>query len=107
MSERNFKGEAIEATVTDLTVPRDSGAMVESLDEAIRAKFYGQSDAQLIRRIERAPDFGYDDEAYELNRRLTLVGMAWKWSQKYGRDVVVVYTPEQPESPENAVLGYD
>jgi len=68
--------------------------MSDSLDRAIEAKFQGVSDQALIRKMERAPDFGYDDEAYELNRRLTLVGMAWKWSQKYGRDVVVVYTPE-------------
>ena len=81
--------------------------MSDSLDSAIEAKFHGVSDAGLIRKIERAPDFGYDDEAYELSRRLSLVGMAWKWSQKYGRDVVVTYTPEPLEPPENAVLGYD
>lgn len=71
--------------------------MNHSLDSSIEAKFQGVSDQALIRKMERAPDFGYDDEAYELNRRLTLVGMAWKWSQKYGRDVVVVYEPSDDE----------
>lgn len=54
--------------------------MSESLDRAVEAKFSGVSDAALIRKIERAPDFSYDDEEYELNRRLALVGMAWRWS---------------------------
>lgn len=81
--------------------------MSESLDRSIAEKFAGTSDAALIRKMERAPDFGYDDEAYELNRRLTLVGMAWKWSQKYGRDVVVIYSPEPPETPDTIELGYD
>lgn len=81
--------------------------MSESLDRAISEKFAGTSDAALIREMEHAPDFGYDDEAYELDRRLKLLGLAWKWSQKYGRDVVVVYTPEPPEIPDTVELGYN
>jgi hypothetical protein len=81
--------------------------MTESLDRVIAAKFEGKPDSYLIRRMETAPDFGYDDESYELDRRLKLAGLAWKWSQKYGRDVVVIYTPEPLEAPDNAVLGYD
>lgn len=82
--------------------------MSEPLDRIIAEKFEGKPDSYLTRRIETAPDFGYDDEEYELNRRLTLVGKAWKWSQKYGRDVVLIYELEtaREESP-NEVLGYD
>ena len=68
--------------------------MSESLDRIISEKFEGRPDSYLVRRIETAPDFRADDEQYELNRRLTLVGKAWKYAQKYGRDVVVIYTPE-------------
>lgn len=71
--------------------------MSESLDHAIAAKFEGKPDSCLVRRIETAPDFGYDDEEYELNRRLKLAGLAWKWSQKYGRDVVVIYQSDTAE----------
>jgi hypothetical protein len=35
--------------------------------------------ATLVRRIENAPDFGYDDEAVELNRLLAAEGKAWLW----------------------------
>lgn len=67
--------------------------MSESLDDAIKAKFEGRPDSYLIRRMEHAPDFGSDDEEYELSRRTSLAGLAWKWSQKYGRDVVEIYAP--------------
>lgn len=69
----------------------------ESLDRDLEEKFDGKPDNYLIRRIETAPDFGYDDEEYELNRRLKLAGLAWKWSQKYGRDVVVIYQSDTAE----------
>lgn len=81
--------------------------MSESLDRIISEKFEGKPDSYLVRRMETAPDFGYDDESYELDRRLKLVGKAWKWSQKYGRDVVVIYEPEEPEIPSTVELGYD
>lgn len=71
--------------------------MSEALDRAIEEKFQGKPDGYLVRRMETAPDFAYDDEEYELNRRLALVGKAWRWSQKYGRDVVVIYEPERSE----------
>lgn len=82
--------------------------MSESLDRAVEEKFQGKPDSYLIRRMETAADFGYDDEQCELNRRLYLSGLAWKWSQKYGRDVVVIYTPEQAdEESETEIRGYD
>jgi len=66
----------------------------ERLDRILEDQFKGTSDAELIRRMEHAPDFGYDDEEYELNRRLKLGGLAWRWAQFNGRDRVEVYEPE-------------
>lgn len=53
--------------------------MSEYLDRALTKKFHGYSDAELIRRIEVAQDFEYDDEQYELNRRLGARGLTWAW----------------------------
>lgn len=72
--------------------------MSESLDSQLEAHFAGVSDEALIRRMERAPDFGYDDEAYELDRRLKALGrQAWRWAQIDGRDRVVLYELENDE----------
>lgn len=76
--------------------------MSESLDRELEAKFQGKPDSYLIRQMETAPDFGYDDAEYELTRRLYLSGLAWKWSQKYGRDVVVIYNPDTDASAQMA-----
>ena len=65
--------------------------MTESLDDSIRAKFEGVSNEGLIHRMERANDFGYDDEEYELSRRLKLGGQAWRWTQWGDRDRVLIY----------------
>ncbi|WP_199240990.1 hypothetical protein [Naasia lichenicola] len=65
--------------------------MSESLNEQIALKFAGLSDHELAKRIEKAPDFGYDDETVELNRRLALGGMAWRWAQ--GDQHVEIYVP--------------
>lgn len=70
--------------------------MSESLDDGIRAKFTGVSNEGLIHRIERAEDFGYDDEEYELSRRLKLGGQAWRWTQWGDRNRVTIFPqPEQ------------
>jgi hypothetical protein len=37
--------------------------------------------AQLVVRMNRAPDFGYDDEAEELNLRLAPTARSWRWTQ--------------------------
>lgn len=68
--------------------------MSESLDRDIAAKFEGKPDSYLVRRMERAADFAYDDESYELDRRLKLTGLAWRWAQRNGRDVVMIYEPQ-------------
>lgn len=54
--------------------------MSEYLDQAIAKKFHSYSDNELIRRIEVAQDFEYDDEQYELNRRLGARGLTWAWN---------------------------
>ena len=49
--------------------------------------------ARLRAKINRAPDFGYDDEAVELNQILAKYGKAWKWGRDaYYNEVVEVYT---------------
>ncbi len=63
----------------------------QSLEDAIAEKFAGMSNAQIIRRMEQAEYFGYDDEAVELNRRLKLGGLAWKWSGDFYRPQVEIY----------------
>lgn len=65
----------------------------QSLEDAIAEKFANMSNAQIIRRMEQAEDFGYDDEAVELNRRLKLGGLAWKWSGDFYRPKVEIYEP--------------
>jgi len=63
------------------------------LETEIAAKFAGIPNAQLIRKMEHAQDFGYDDEEFELNRRLRLGGLAWRWSGDFYRPTVEVYKP--------------
>lgn len=48
--------------------------------------------AVLVRRINNAPDFGYDDEADELTALLTEHGKAWKWSGSIFSETVEIYT---------------
>jgi hypothetical protein len=66
-----------------------------SLDETLKEHFAGVSTSEIIRRINRAHDFGYDDEEYELNRRLAEQSLTWKWVRgDAGRQVVEVFNPE-------------
>lgn len=67
--------------------------MNESLENQIREKFNAVSTPRLIGLMEAAPDFGYDDESVELNRRLALSGLAWRWASGLG-DRIEVFTPE-------------
>lgn len=69
--------------------------MSESLAPSIEAKFAHLSDEALINRMNQAEDFGYDDEEVELNRRLKLGGLAWRWSQDMFNPRVEVYRPEE------------
>jgi hypothetical protein len=56
------------------------------------------SDAALIRRMERAGDFKYDDEQVELNRRLEGTGYAWRWSKDFFHPHVIVYQLEESDA---------
>jgi len=77
------------------------------LDREIARKFGHYTIEQLARRIERAKPFDYDDEAYELNRRLKALGnTAWKFVNRDGFDAVVIYEIE-PEPDDNVELGYN
>lgn len=49
--------------------------------------------AALVARMERAPDFGYDDEEVELNRRLALEGKTWRWG--VGDRVEIINLPRE------------
>jgi hypothetical protein len=52
----------------------------------------GLSDRSLIQRMNKADDFGYDDEEVELNRRLSERGLQWRWAplgQMFGQHVEV------------------
>jgi len=42
------------------------------LEKIIKPKFYGVSNVELVRRINEAPDFGWDDEGCELSRRMKM-----------------------------------
>lgn len=49
------------------------------------------STSELIARINRAPDFGYDDEAAELRARLKRNGQGWRWT-RHEPQRVEIYT---------------
>lgn len=44
-------------------------------------RFAHLSTGLLVARMNRAADFGYDDEEVELTRRLSGTGRAWRWTQ--------------------------
>ncbi|NQX14250.1 hypothetical protein HQQ80_21695 [Microbacteriaceae bacterium VKM Ac-2855] len=69
--------------------------MDSALERTIAAKFAGTTDQALVRRMERAEDFGYDDESVELTRRLKLGGLAWKWANVDGREKVQIFKEEE------------
>ena len=50
------------------------------------------SDRALIERMNKAEDFGYDDEQVELDRRVAARGLSWRWApegQMFGQHVEV------------------
>lgn len=49
-------------------------------------KLEQRSIKELIRRIERAPDFSYDDLGVALNNKLKAQGKRWGWD---GRKVAI------------------
>lgn len=67
----------------------------------------GLSDTELIRRIEAAPDFGWDDEGVELKRRLEPRGQGWRWLETPGRPKFEVIDTRtgQPAAEEDAAAS--
>ena len=45
----------------------------------------------LAKKMEKAPDFGYDDEEVELTKLLEKKGLNWKWEQKFRNSQVIIY----------------
>lgn len=63
------------------------------LERTIREKLARTSTPALIHRMDQAPDFGYDDEAAELTRRLQATSREWAWTRdQHGRERVTVLT---------------
>ncbi len=96
------------AATTQIPEPEEIVAPVvmRSLDEILKEEFKGVSDEGLIRRIEAAPDFGYDDEEAELQRRLTVRGQTWRWTEKnyannYSQRIEVYNETEIALTPES------
>ena len=44
--------------------------MNRTLEQIIKAKFLHVSNEELVKRANKAPDFGWDDEEYEMVRRM-------------------------------------
>lgn len=49
---------------------------------------------QLINKMQKAPDFGYDDEATELTSILDKQGLRWKWEETFVNPKVIIL-PQQ------------
>ncbi|MBM4646560.1 hypothetical protein GS464_29535 [Rhodococcus hoagii] len=61
-----------------------------ALEEKIQAALGHVATSALIRRMETAQDFGYDDEEVELSRRLREQGKTWRWSDDFYNPRVVI-----------------
>ena len=72
----------------------DRAIASRALEESISGKFAHLSNEALVGRMNRAPDFGYDDEAVELTRRLKLGGAAWRWSADFFNPKIEIYQTE-------------
>lgn len=65
------------------------------LERGLIRKFGHVATKGLIRQIENAEPFMADDQEYELNRRLALVGKTWQWirDDKHREVILVVDEP--------------
>lgn len=52
-----------------------------SLEDIVKEKFKHLSMDELIARIHRAADFGWDDEGVELSRRCEEQGLGWRFGR--------------------------
>lgn len=66
----------------------------EELEESIKKRFIGYSTSRLVKRMEDAEDFGYDDEEIELRRRLRKTNQDWKWNDSLSNPKIIIYTKE-------------
>lgn len=62
--------------------------MNDDLSQAIQDQFAHLTTPRLIRRMENLPDFKYDDEAHELNRRLKKEGQTWRWKNDHEVELI-------------------
>lgn len=72
------------------SVPAEADPRAE-LEAEIQAKLGHISTGNLVRRMERLPDFAYDDEQVELSRRLREQGKTWRWSESFTNPQVIIY----------------
>lgn len=72
------------------SVPAEADPRAE-LEAEIQAKLGHISTGNLVRRMERAQDFAYDDEQVELSRRLREQGKTWRWSDSFTNSKVIIY----------------
>ena len=45
----------------------------------------------LAKKMEKALDFGYDDEEVELSNLLGKKGLSWKWEKTFRNPQVIIY----------------
>lgn len=69
-----------------------------TLEDTIKRKFFGVTTARLIQRMEKASDFGTDDEEIELSRRLKEQGKTWRWTRDMFNPRIVVIDLGEVES---------
>lgn len=86
---RSHEDYEVEEDDSYSSVPAEADALTR-LEAEIQAKLGHVSTAALVRRMERAPDFGYDDEQIELSRRLREQGKTWRWTQDFHNPRIVV-----------------
>lgn len=73
----------------DYELPIDSPER-QALEAKVQSALGGIATSALVRRMESARDFEYDDEAVELTRRLREEGKTWRWSDDYFDPRVVI-----------------
>ena len=63
-----------------------------TIQQICQAKFRHLSNQQLVDKINRAPDFGWDDEGVELSRRIKSENLE---VERNYRDQLVIVNPER------------
>ena len=68
------------------------------LEKLCKKRFYGLSNEDLVNKINRAPDFGWDDEGVELQRRIRLSNGNFQCKMNYNTLVIVKDANNYPVS---------